>query len=151
SWRFVDSNIYPDFASNAQAAENLIRPRIGAIDGVISIDYYVVAKILELTGPLDVRGYGTITSGNFISGLLPGDIAGDASHKAILGALAGSLMQRVTSLTPDRWPTLLATFNSLAVQRHLQTFFNKGTVQSEIERIGWSGDLNADKSDFIME
>src|SRR5205807_2303425 len=54
SWSFVDSNIFPDFASNAKAAEDFVQPRFGHIDGVIAMDYYVVAKVLELTGALAV-------------------------------------------------------------------------------------------------
>jgi hypothetical protein len=40
SWSFVDSNFFPDFASNARAAESFAQPRLGTqIDAVISIDY----------------------------------------------------------------------------------------------------------------
>src|SRR5450759_519898 len=54
SWSLLDSNLYPDFASNAKAALGFVQPRLGfSIDGVISIDYFTVAKILELTGPLE--------------------------------------------------------------------------------------------------
>ena len=58
SWSFVDSNIHPDFPSNAIAAIQFVQPRIGKIDAVISMDYFTVAKMLELTGPMTVPGYG---------------------------------------------------------------------------------------------
>lgn len=144
SWSFIDSNIYPDFPSNARAAETFVVPRLGmSVDAVIAIDYYAVAKMLELTGPLEIPGYGiTADAGNFVQLITRLDYAGDPAHKAILTALSGPLMERVAALPPDRWPTLLGALNSLAVERHVQAYFNSSVVEAEIERVGWSGSLN---------
>lgn len=153
SWSFVDSNIYPDFESNATAAETFVDPRLGLkLDGVISMDYYTVAKMLELTGPLAVPGFGTLNAGNFIQRLLPGDISGDASHKAVLAEVAGPLMQRIAALPADKWPTLISVLNTLAAERHIQAYFNNPTTEAEIVRVGWSGSIKpTDASDFVME
>src|ERR1700681_980643 len=89
SWSFIDSNFFPDFASNASAGEMFAQPYLSShIDGVIAFDYYAVAKMLELTGPLPVPGYRiTLTSTNFVSMVVQSDIlAPDASHKAMLAA-----------------------------------------------------------------
>jgi len=154
SWSFVDSNIYPDFPSNAKAAEKFAQPRLGfKVDAVISMDYYTVAKMLELTGPLKVPGYGTMVSATtFIPQLLKADVAQISNHKAILAAIAGPLMQRVSALPPDRWPALIGALNALAGERHLQVYFNNGLVSSEITRVGWSGDVNPTNSqDYLLE
>jgi Protein of unknown function (DUF4012) len=154
SWSFIDSNIFPDFPSNAKAAVGFVQPRLGTnIDGVISIDYYAVAKMLELTGPLAVPGFGlTVDATNFIPQLIKIDIAGGASRKPILSALAGPLIGRVTTLPPERWPTLVASLNALAAERHLQAYFSNGLVENEIERIGWSGGVNPTFArDYMME
>ena len=156
SWSFVDSNIYPDFPSNAVTAENFVQPRIGKVDGVISMDYYVVAQMLQITGPLIVPGFGIqVDANNFIAQALKNDIVGGVlggEEKQILSALAGPLMGRISSLSPDRWPSLLATLNGLAGGRHLQAYFNNQTVENEVDRVGWSGHLNPPgTSDFLME
>jgi hypothetical protein len=153
SWSFVDSNIYPDYAANAKAAENFVQSRTGHLDGVISVDYYVVAQMLNLTGPIQVPGYGLkLDAGTFIPTLIAGDIAGDAAHKAILSSIAGPLLGKITSFGPDQWPTLLSTLNTLTAERHLQAYFNDPAVEDELDRIGWSGRLNTgSKSDFMME
>ena len=153
SWSFVDSNIYPDFPSNAKAAEKFAQPRIGIkIDAVISMDYYTVAKMLDLTGPMAVSGFGTITGGNFIAKLLPGDITGTGAHKAVLSSIAGPLMQRVAALPPDRWPALIGDLNGLAGARHLQAYFNNATVEAELDRVAWSGSVNPTRAlDYMME
>jgi uncharacterized protein DUF4012 len=55
AWSLEDSGFYPDFASNATTAESfagrLLKVRL---DGVVAIDYYAVASLLDLTGPIDV-------------------------------------------------------------------------------------------------
>jgi hypothetical protein len=154
SWSFVDSNIYPDFSSNARAAEQFVQPRLGFnVDAVIAMDYYTVAKMLELTGPLAVPGYGvTVDANSFVASVIQADIAGSPTHKAILGAIAGPLMERVSALPPDRWPALIQALNTLAAERHLQAYFNSDSVQKEIDRVGWSGGLILDGTpDYMME
>jgi len=154
SWSFLDSNFYPDFPSNAKAAESFAQPRLGVhIDAVISMDPYMVAKMLELTGPLPVPGFAiTVNSQNFIPLVIVHDLAGDAIHKAILGAIAGPLMSRLSTLPANQWPALLSALNGLASARHLQAYFNNTTVEKEIRTIGWSGELNPSTTpDFMME
>jgi Protein of unknown function (DUF4012) len=145
SWSFIDSNFFPDFASNASAGEMFAQPYLSShIDGVIAFDYYAVAKMLELTGPLPVPGYRiTLTSTNFVPLVVQSDIlAPDPSHKAMLAAVAGPLMQRISTLPPAQWPALLGALNDLAAARHLQAYFNNAPVEKEIDKVGWSGSLN---------
>lgn len=153
SWSFVDSNVYPDFPSNAKAAERFAATRTSVkIDAVISMDYYTVAQMLDLTGPMVVPGIGTITGTNFIAKILPGDVTGNNTHKEILSSIAGPLMKRVAALPPGRWPALIGALNSLASQRHLQAYFNNTTAEQEIDRVGWSATVNPTAStDYMME
>jgi hypothetical protein len=153
SWSFVDSNFFADFPSNALAAENFAQPVLGIhIDGVIAMDYYTVAKLLGLTGPLQVPGYGlTIDANNFVSEIVQLDLDVTA-HKTILNAIAGPLMNRLSTLPPTTWPTLISALNDLAAGRHLQAYFNNDTVQKEIDQFGWSGTLNPiGAKDYMME
>lgn len=155
SWSFIDSNFFPDFASNASAGEMFAQPYLSShIDGVIAFDYYAVAKMLELTGPLPVPGYRiTLTSTNFVPLVVESDIlAPDPSHKALLAAVAGPLMQRISTLPPAQWPALLGALNELAAARHLQAYFNSGSVEKEVDQVGWSGALNpGGASGYMME
>jgi hypothetical protein len=154
SWSFVDTNIYPDFVSNARAAEQFAQPRLGlSIDAVISIDYYAVAKMLELTGPIAVPGYGrTVDSTNFIPQIMQLELDGSPQHKAILSAIAGPLMAAVSALPASQWPALIGDLNTLAAERHIQVYFNDASIQDEMDRIGWSGSVNPlGIREFMME
>lgn len=156
SWSFVDSNFFPDFQSNAKAGAGFAQPWLGThIDAVISIDYYAVGRMLDLTGPLAVPGFGiTVTAANFVPLVIQYDLdlGATPAHKAILGAVAGTLMNRVASLPPERWPALLSALNDLSVGRHLQAYFDNATVEKEVDRVGWSGALNSTGArDYLME
>jgi hypothetical protein len=153
TWSFIDSNFFPDFASNAQAGESFAQPYLGHIDGVIAMDYYTVAKMLELTGPLPVPGYGiTLTSSNFVSLVVQYDLVADPRHKAILSAVAGTLMNRVAALPPAQWPALIGALNGLTSARHLQAYFNADVVEKTLTQFGWTGTLNPSGArDYVME
>ncbi len=160
SWSFIDSNFSADFSVNAQTAETFVQSRLGHVDAVISIDYYTIAKFLELTGPIAVPGYGiTLTSQTFIPLEVNYDIAGaggDAQagriHYAILAATAGPLLQRIVTLQPSQWPALIGALNDLAASRHLQTYFNNPDVQKATGQYGWSGVLKPKAAgDYMME
>lgn len=156
SWSFFDSNFFPDFPSNARAGETFAQPKLTAtVDAVISIDYFAVAKMLELTGPINISGFGlTVDASNFIPLVVKYDINPiyDAIHKAVLQAVAGPLMERISALPPDRWPALIGALNDLSTARHLQAYFNNATVQKEIDQVGWSGTVNPTGArDYMME
>ena len=154
SWSFQDSNFYPDFPSSAQAAEGFAQPRLGRIDAVIAIDFYAVAKMLDLTGPLPVPGLPiSVNSANLVPLLIEYDLTPPYSrHSLLQAAVAGPLMDRVATLPPDKWPALIAALNEMAGARHLQAYFNNADVQKEMDRVGWSGTVNPTGSkDYMME
>jgi hypothetical protein len=116
------------------------------------MDYYTVAKMLELTGPLEVPGYRTVSATTFIPQIIKADVTAQTNYKAILAAIAGPLMQRVASLPTSRWPALISALGSLAAERHIQAYFINTIAQQEITRVGWSGSVNPTTSqDFMMD
>jgi hypothetical protein len=154
SWSFQDSNFYPDFPSNAQQAEAFAQPRLGRIDAVIAIDYYAVAKLLEVTGPLPVAGTSiSVNSSNLIPLLIQYDLGPTYEmHRLLQAAIAGPLMDRLATLPPDRWPALVGALNDVAAARHLQAYFNNAALQKEMDLVGWSGTVNPTGSkEFMME
>jgi len=155
SWSYIDSNFFPDFPSNAQAGIRFAQPYVGHIDGVISIDYYTVAQMLALTGPLKIPGYAiTVNATNFVPLVVQYDIqlGADPIHKAILAAAAGTLMSRIATLPTSQWPALLTSLNDLATARHLQAYSINATVEKQITEFGWSGIQNpAASRDYMME
>jgi hypothetical protein len=159
-WSFIDSNFFVDFPSNATAGESFAGPHLHVhIDATIAIDYYTVAGMLSVTGPIAVPGYNvTLSAANFVSTAVQYDIeslsnpAAAAIHKAILSAVAGPLLQRIVTLQPSQWPALIGALNTLAASRDLQVYFNNGDVEKTMSQYGWSGVLNTTRTaDYMME
>jgi hypothetical protein len=151
SWSFEDTNFYPDFPDSARAAAAFAQRDFGTgVDGVISIDLYAVAALLGITGPINAAGSGlTLTKDNFIATAFAHDLA-DPTHKNLLSSAAGPLMQRLVSIGSDQWPQVIQLLNQLATQRHLQMFFFSGQSQSEMARLGLTGELGlAGHDDFL--
>jgi hypothetical protein len=154
SWSFVDSNFFPDFQSNAKAAEQFVAPQLKTqVDAVIAMDYYTVAAILKVTGPLAVPGYDiTVNADNFVPLLIQYDLEQGYTHKAILTAIAAPLFQRILTVPPGQWPNLINALSDLVAHRNLQVYFNDPAVEAEMDRFGWSGAINpTHASDFMME
>jgi hypothetical protein len=154
SWNFEDSNFFPDFASNARWAEYFSQRRAGVRpDGVIALDPYTVADMLQVTGPISLPQYGvTFDSTDFVNQVFLRDLGNDATHKSILSAAAGPLVSAISTLPADRWPQLLKVLSDAVTHRHLQVEFNNQVAQNEMTRLGWAGDLNPSGiSDFFME
>ena len=155
SWSFVDSNWFADFPSNAKEAEHFVDPQLKApLDGVMSIDYYTVAKLLEITGPMAVPGYPgvTIDSTNFVPLLIKYDLEQGYTHKAILSAIAGPLLQKVMAVPASQWGALIAALSELSAQRHIQAYFNDSAVEDTMTRYGWSGVMNPTAAgDYMLE
>jgi hypothetical protein len=159
-WDFGDSNFFVDFPTNARKGMEFAKGRLGPIDAVIAIDYFAVAKMLEVTGPVPVPGLNmTLTAENFVPTVVKYDLdtlidPNNAAviHKAILVASAGPLLNKVIGLQPGQWPTLIGALNELAASRHLQAYFNNADVQKTIAGYGWAGDMKSSAAaDYLMD
>jgi hypothetical protein len=154
AWNFYDSNFSPDFPTNAKQAEQMLQGQVpGGIDGVIALDYHAVAAMLGATGPMQVPGSGlTVSQSDFVQQINQLDLVQDPTHKAVLSALAGPLLERLVSLPAAPLLEFGGQLNQLATQRHLQVYFNDQKEQAEVTQLGQSGTLNpTGAGDFMSE
>jgi hypothetical protein len=156
SWVLGDSNFYPDFPTNAKWGEFFAQKEIKIkVDGVISIDPYVIGALLDVTGPIKMTDYNiTIQSKGFVDDLfwLEAGPGRQPNRKAFLGAVATEILTRVGTLKSDKWPSLLQILNNAVSQRHLQVYFNDSAAEKKMTDYGWSGALNpTSQADFMYE
>lgn len=153
SWSLEDSNFVPSFPSGAQTGQTFASAKLKyKLDGVLAIDFYAIASLLKLIGPMSVPGENvTLTSENLVAEIIRRDEV-DPAHKEFLASIAAPLLTKMATLPANRWPELVAALNDVAINRHLQVFFNDPSAQAEMARIGWSGVINpAASTDFMME
>jgi hypothetical protein len=154
AWSLEDSGFYPDFASNAATAAMFARKLLNTpIDGVIAIDYYAVAPLLTLTGPITLPQYKlTLTAANFVDTIVTLDLDRDPRHKDIIAAAATQIVSSLSHLPPGDLTKLVGIVQDMVRGRHLQVHFDAPGVQQQAARLGFSEVLNPQKAgDFLLE
>ncbi len=148
-----DSGFFPDFASNATTAETFARSLLGVpIDGVVAVDYYAVARLLDLTGPIVLPQYKlTMTAANFVDTIVGLDLARDPAHKEVIAAAAGQVVSGLSHLTPSDISKLVRIVQDMVRSRHLQGHIDSTAVERETGRIGATEVLNPQgMADFLL-
>ena len=145
-WVLGDANFYPDFPTDAAAAERLLANETGRkVDGVISLDPWTVAALLQVTGPISIPEYSTtVDAATFPEAVFQREetaAANVAGRKLFFPAVADRILTTVSTLPSGRWSQLLSVLNQDVSQRHLQVYLNSAADESEIGRLGWSGAL----------
>jgi hypothetical protein len=154
AWSLEDSGFSPDFASNAATAEMFARRQLGVpIDGVVAVDYYAVAPLLRLTGPITLPKYKlTLTEANFVDTIVGLDLTRDYAHKDVIAASAAQIVTSLSHLAPADLSKLVRIVQDMVRGRHLQIHFDAAGVQHEAGRLGFSEVVNPPKAaDFLLE
>lgn len=157
-WVFGDSNFYADFPTSARAGQDLFKRETGrSVDGVIGIDFWAVAEMLYVTGPLQIPEYNLTVDGKTFPDVVVHRLLTEQANvpgkKTFFPVVAARVLDKLTSLgTPD-WSNLLAHLNTAVTQRHMQVYFNNPTAADEAANIGWDGrqQAGAAGSEFLQE
>jgi hypothetical protein len=154
AWSLEDTGFSPDFATNAEAAEMFARKELNTpIDGVVAVDYYAVAPLLQLTGPIALPQYKlTLTAANFVDTVVTLDLNRDPAHKDVIAAAAAQIVSNLSHLPPASLTKLVGIVQQMVSGRHLQVHFNDASVQQQAGRLGVSDSLNPQHAaDFLLE
>ena len=155
SWRLADATWSPDFPTSAARAADFYAIESGGteVDGVIAVTTYALDRLLEVVGPIEVPDYGiTVAPGDVTLTLLgatrgaPGDLKG---RKDVLDALARTLMERLLSLPPERWPDMLEALDDIGRERMALAWFKDPDAQSLVVDRGWGGPVRQDLGDYV--
>jgi hypothetical protein len=144
-WSLRDANWWLDFPASARAVLRFWRAyREPPADGVIAIDTVVVRDLLAATGPVTLPGYGKFTADNMLGRLLTIVEVGRgrpkaAPKKAVLAALASTLLARVMAIPPSQLGPVARSLADAADQKHIQFFMTDPATEATIDRLGWSG------------
>lgn len=154
-WVFGDANFSPSFPAGAQAAEQLFKNETGhSVDGVVSIDPWAVAAMLQVTGPIKIPEYSTTVQASTFPDDLVKRLLTEAANvpgkKTYFPVVANHVLTQLMSMPADKWPTLVDALNTSVGQRHLQVYMNRDNVQSVLGRLGWSGTLAAGQGQELM-
>lgn len=154
AWSLEDSGFAPDFATNAATAEKFARQLLGTdVSGVVAVDFYAVAPLLNLTGPISLPQFDvTLTAANFVDTVVGLDLARTYTHKDVISAAANQIVSRLSHVKPGDLPRLLQIVEDEVRGRHLQVHFDDATIQHQAARLGATDSLNPPgAADFLLE
>src|SRR5690242_9141690 len=142
-----DSNLSPDFTTNAQLAERIYEQESGGtVDGVIAITPRFISGLLTLTGPIAVPGYNeTVTSENLeakihfyqahpeITGTLPAG-TNTSERKRFTSVLGETVFARLRTLPPAQLHGALTIVRDALSAKDLQVYVNDPGVYALLDR-----------------
>ena len=156
SWQLADANWSPDFPTSAQQALHLYELESGDtnIDGVIALTTYALDRILSLTGPVDVPGYGvTVKAGDVTMAALGATRTSadpNVNRKAFLNELANRVLDRLLALPATRWADLVDTLKGIDDERLMLAWFKDPGAQGLIAGTALTGVVRQDPGDYLM-
>ncbi|MGH2718318.1 MAG: DUF4012 domain-containing protein, partial [Actinomycetota bacterium] len=157
SQNLADVNDTPDWSAAAQLAVQLWQAGgEQPVDGVVSFTPGLLAGVLAVVGPVTVPEYGqTVTAANALSLIdyyahtLASQLG--ANRKDFISDLAEALVPKLLAAPASEWKPLGKALSAAFGAREAMAWSTDASVQSEIDRLHWAGDMPVTKGDFFQD
>ncbi|MPZ22003.1 MAG: DUF4012 domain-containing protein [Dehalococcoidia bacterium] len=155
SWGLGEAGWYPDFPRSARQAEFFTElGGVEPVDGVIAIDLFFMEGLLDLVGPIEIREFGVTVTSDTVTlmslELTRDEMIPEEGRKVFLSYLAEAAFPAIFEAPRDRWDDLLAFFQRMADEKHIQVYSHDPATQELIEELGWDGGLAPGRDDFLL-
>lgn len=162
-WYFRDSNWSPDWPSAAQQIQEIYNGELMAtnqaapeLTGVMAINPELVSDLINLVGPITVRGE-TYTAEN-LQPLLQYNVEvaykeqdiSSWDRKEVVNELMEELKKRLFHLPSQEWTKLLEILDNNIAERNIQIFFNNPGWQNLAQRLEIDGGIKQSAGDYLM-
>ncbi|MBD3244440.1 MAG: DUF4012 domain-containing protein [Candidatus Moranbacteria bacterium] len=159
AWSMRDANWWPDFPTSAQKVSWFWEKTGGpSVDGVITLSPDVILGLLEVTGPIEVEGYGekgslVVDKNNFME-LIQEEVEVNYDKeenrpKKILSDLTPLIIAEVFKSKPQDWPEVFAVFTDALKKRHIMIYSFDQEIQQLVSDMGWSGEILETQKDYL--
>lgn len=121
------------------------------MSGLIAVDVIALARLSEITGPMEVPGYGRVDSSNLVETLVGSyddySLEDKKERKAANRALVPLFVERLfgTGQLPDKVRVLA----DAAAGRHFAVYFRDDDVQQTVDDLAISGNLSRTRNDYL--
>lgn len=163
-WEFHDANWFPDFPTSAKKLLHFYSQAGGpTVDGVIAINATMMPKLLEILGPVEMQGYDRIIDAeNFLFETQkivefeyeqyadPESTRQQDAPKQFIADLAPIMLERMETADMETMLAIMDILGTALVEKDAMLFFQENELQSEMERLGWSGAIKQAPDDYLM-
>ncbi len=172
-WHFQDANYWPDFPTTAEGILAVWRKSgLPKVAGVVAINTEIAADLLDLTGPIRIRGYDLdlaninlpedcrkggrdFTAENLICRLeyyvekAPRGGKGTEARKAILGLISDAIIKKVSHSSAEIWPKLVDFVFKHLAEKNLLVYAATPREQDLLRSLGYTGELKEYAGDYL--
>jgi Protein of unknown function (DUF4012) len=153
-WYMRDANYSPDFPTSAEKIMWFLEHSRGpSVDAVIAIDQTVAEKLLDLTGPVQLKSFPfTIRADNFnelFSFHIESKLSDTSTPKQLLIDFVPILKEKLVSL--QDFSRLGDALSGLVAGRHIQVYSQDPDIEALAEKLNLDGKMVAPspKTDFL--
>jgi len=148
--RVLNATIPPSWPVAGAETLNAWRSMRGRnMSGLFAVEVVTLARLAELTGPMEVPGYGRVDGNNLVETLVGSydRFADVAQRKAANRALVALFVDRLmaTGQLPDKIRVLVEA----AQGRHFAAYFRDEEPQGALEGMSVTGDLSPTEHDYL--
>jgi hypothetical protein len=154
-WQIQDANWWPDWPTSAQKIEWFYNQSDGpTVDGVLSLTPDIIEDMLALTGPIDMTDpYGVIIDENNFYTIIQTEAEKKydvtQTSKQIIADLTPKLLDRLFTLKTENALSVLQVFYNALREKQILLYFNDQLLESEMQKLGWSGEIKDANSDYL--
>ncbi len=151
-WQFHDTNWFVDWPTSARTIQWFYEHSGGpSVDGVVAITSPLLERVLDITGPIDVKGE-TITSKNVIDRVQRKvEFEYDKTKnnpKEYIGDLAVALQNKLTSLNQEQMIELFRLVDSAIRERLVMVSTTDAQLNDRLSQIGALGEIKKTDDDY---
>ena len=157
-WTLRDANFSPDFAKSCQDIIQLYQKAYPdeKIDGVFSIDFAVIERLLKEYGPITAEDT-TFDDQNFFANtqrlsknIDTHDVEQLKGRKNVLKPFANALIKAIID-SPARYRKLFQILYTLGEEKHFLAYSGADSIEQKFSELGLSGNIHpaATGSDYL--
>lgn len=154
NWGMRDANWFADFPTSARKIQEMYqRDGGGAVNGVLAINPSVIARLLDITGPIDMPEYNkTLDSRNFVAEIQEQVEAKTnlSQPKKIVFDFQPVFFQKLAALPKEKWVDVFKVFIDSLTQKHIIASFNDPDLQEVAIENGFAGELKTTDGDYVQ-
>lgn len=163
NWYLRDANWSPDWPTSARQIQEIFYGESAAIGqvapdftGIIGITPDFVSDLLQLVGPIEVRG--EIYTPENLQPLLQYTVEvayleqgiSQWDRKDVVNELLAELKNRLYALETSSLPALFQIFSNRMETKDIQMYFNNSNWQALVKEMGVDGSIRPNQSDYLL-
>jgi len=154
TWGMRDANWFVDFPTSAKKIMSFYKKESGTdVDGVITFSPVIVAKLLDIVGPIEMPEYGLVlNSQNFATEIQDEVEYGNnrTQPKQVLKDMAPKLLAKMYLANKDEWMEIFRILITSMENKNVLMYFKNLSLQSFAYDKGFTGSVKSVPDDYLM-